>query len=101
MRTKRTPKQVELAEYASAARRFVRGLGRRAADADPEDLAELVRVREELALATQAAVDGLRAQGRSWEDIARGLGMTRQGSIKAYATDATRGARGARPATLR
>lgn len=100
MATKRS-KTVELDEYSGAARRFLRGLGKRAAQADPEDLAYLVAMRQELDAATRAAVNGLRAQGRSWEAIAQGLGMTRQGAIKAYATDATRGARGGQPLALR
>jgi hypothetical protein len=99
--TKRSPKTVELDEFSAAARRFTKALGRRAADADPEDLAYLLALEHDLADAKRAAVNGLRAQGRSWEDIARGLCMTRQGCIKAYATPENRGARGARPLTLR
>jgi hypothetical protein len=100
-RTAKPRKTVELDEYSGAARRFLRSLGKRAASADPEDLAYLVALQVELADATRTAVDGLRSQGRSWADIAQGLGMTRQGCIKAYATDANRGTRGARPLAQR
>lgn len=101
MTAKRTAKTVETHEYAQASRRFVRALGARLADGDPEDLAEIGRVREELEAATRVAVNGLREQGRSWDDIAKGLGITRQGAIKAYATDTNRGTRGARPLAQR
>lgn len=72
-------------EYAAMLRRMIRAYGRRVADADPEDLAELVALRETLDQAITEAVNGQRqAYGRSWADVARGLGMTRQSAHERY-----------------
>lgn len=69
----------EIPETAEAARRFIRALGRKIGDADPEDLAELVSLEHELNEAFRAAVDGLRINWqRSDMEIARVLGVTRQ-----------------------
>ena len=59
-------------------RRMIRAHGRRVADADPEDLAELAALRDELDAALVAAVEGQRERGASWAAIGRGLGITRQ-----------------------
>ncbi len=69
----------ELPEYVGMVRRMIRALGRRVADADPEDLALMIEVREELDRAIKAAVKGQREQhDRSWTEIGRGLGIKRQ-----------------------
>ncbi len=72
-------------EYAGMLRRMIRAYGRRVADADPEDLADLVALRAELDAAIAAAVTGQREQhGRSWSEVARGLGMTKQSAHERY-----------------
>lgn len=64
--------------YFGMVRRVVRAAGKRAGRADPDDLAELVALREDLVLAIDMAVAGQRAAGYSWEQIGTALGMTRQ-----------------------
>ena len=75
----------ETPEYAAMVRRIVRAHGRRVADGDPEDLAELVAMREVVESAIADAVAGMRANhGYSWSDVARGLGTTRQAAQMRY-----------------
>ena len=75
----------ETSDYAGMVRRVLRAHGRRVADADPEDLAELVAMRDVLDEAIGEAVRGMRAQhGRSWGEVARGLGVTRQAAQMRY-----------------
>lgn len=82
---KRAKRERETPEYAAMVRRMLLAHGRRVADADPEDLAELVAMRDTLELAIAQAVTGMRAKhGRSWADVARGLGTSRQYAAKAY-----------------
>lgn len=70
---------METPEYAAMLRRMIRAYARRVADADDVDLAEMLRVRDEMEQAVRDAVRGQRERhGRSWADIARGLGTTRQ-----------------------
>jgi len=74
-----TPKRArETPEYAGMVRRILRAHGRRVADGDPEDLAELVAMRSVLDASIAEAVEGMRARGLSWAEIGRGLGTTRQ-----------------------
>ena len=68
----------ETPEYAQMVRRIIRGHGRRCADADPEDLAELIAMSLTLDEAVTTAVAGLRRNGFSWAQIAAPLGITRQ-----------------------
>lgn len=81
-----TPRRVrETPDYAAMVRRIIAAHGRRVADADPEDLAELVAMRDVLEEAITEAVRGMRAlHGRSWGDVARGLGTTRQAAQMRY-----------------
>lgn len=65
-------------EYFGFARRCVRGLARRVAGSDPVDLLLLLELRDEVDAGLARAVDGLRASGFSWQDIAEPLGMSRQ-----------------------
>lgn len=70
---------VETTAYAAMMRRMVRAYGRRCEDADVEDLADLLALRSEVDQAIAQAVAGSRAKhGRSWTDIARATGTTRQ-----------------------
>lgn len=59
-------------------RRMIRAYARRVAEADDIDLADMIEIRKELDAAIGAAVRGQREHGRSWGDVARGLGVTRQ-----------------------
>lgn len=65
-------------EFFAMVARQIRAGGRRIADADEVDLLELVELHAEVEKALQVAVDGQRASGSSWAQIARGLGITRQ-----------------------
>lgn len=71
--------------YLGMVRRVIRAAGRRVGSADVEDLPELVVLRGEVETAIAAAVDGLRASGRSWADIAKGLGTSREAAWQRYA----------------
>ncbi|QIN94306.1 helix-turn-helix DNA binding domain protein [Arthrobacter phage BlueFeather] len=69
----------ETTEYAAMMRRMVRAYGRRVGDADPEDLAAMLELQAVLAESIQEAVTLQRAtHGRSWADIAKGAGTSRQ-----------------------
>ena len=74
----------ECRDVTAAAARMIRAVGRRVADGDPEDLAELLALSDVLHESTRVAVDGLRAQGRSWAEIAAPLGTTRQAAFKRW-----------------
>ena len=76
---------VEMAEYAQMVGRMVRSLGRRGADGDFTDLAEIAKVSKMMDDAMQAAVDGMREQqGYSWAQIGEGLGITRQAAQQRF-----------------
>lgn len=91
---------VETAPYTAFLRRAIRALGRRVADGDVEDLAELLRLRDELDAAAAIAVAGLHER-YSWQRIADVLGVTRQAAMQRW-PDA-RGSRrpGGQPSHLR
>lgn len=75
----------ETSEYAAMMRRMIAAHGRRVADADPEDLAELVALRDVLDEAIGQAVVGMRERnGFSWGQIGRALGVTRQSAQERY-----------------
>jgi chorismate mutase len=63
--------------YPPFIRRMIRGYARQVAQADPEDLAAMVALRQDLDAAIASAVQGVRER-HSWADIAVALGMTRQ-----------------------
>ena len=69
---------MENLDYAAFATRIIRAHGRRIADGDIDALPDLLDLADELDAATQHAVNGLRAFGYSWADIAARLGTTRQ-----------------------
>lgn len=79
----------EVGEYAGMVRRVIRAHGRRVAAADPEDLVELVALRDVLEAAIDEAVTGMRAAPRSasWTAIGDALGITRQGAFQRYGRD--------------
>lgn len=65
-------------DFLAFTRRILRAYGRRVADADPEDLAELLSVQRDVGAAIDAAVLGMRANGFTWAQIGEGAGITRQ-----------------------
>lgn len=82
---------VETPEYAGMLKRMIRAYGRRVADADPEDLAEMAGVLEELLDAVQVAVDGQREQGWSWSVVGRAFGITKQSAQERFGRNARTG----------
>lgn len=84
MMGRRAPRERETLEYLAAARRFIRAAGKRVADADEFELAELVALRQELEAAIVVAVQGQRSYGRSWAYIGAALGMKRQSAQERY-----------------
>lgn len=68
----------EPSEYGKFARRILRGYGRRIADADPEDLADMLRLSHEVdELIRSTIADGRARWGWTWEDIAKAADTTR------------------------
>jgi hypothetical protein len=86
--SKRRKPGVENTDYAAFAARVIRGYARRIADGDVDGLAELVELTRELDAATGRAVDGLRACGYSWTEIATRMGTTRQAAQQRWGTKA-------------
>lgn len=84
-RSKRAKRQVETPDFAKMLGRMIKAHGRRVADADPEDLADLLALQAVLDAAIAAAVTGQRDQlGRSWADIATAAGTTRQAAFQRW-----------------
>lgn len=76
-RRRREP--VETMEYAAMLRRMIAAYTERVANADVEDLADMIAIAGELDAAIGVAVRSSRQRwGRSWADIARAAGTTRQ-----------------------
>jgi len=68
----------EPGDYVAFVQRIIRAAGKRVSVADPEDLAKLIAIRNELETAIQAAVDGLRVDGFTWKTIGEATGTTGQ-----------------------
>jgi len=82
--SRRTGK-VETPEYLAMLERLIRAAGARVGDADEVDLAELVKLRDTLDQAIDNAVTIQRVRwGRSWSEIGRGLGITKQAAQQHY-----------------
>ena len=86
-----TPKRrnrpaVENHDYAAFSRRVIRTQARRIAAGDVDELTQLLGLERELQRAIQTAINGLRAQGYSWADIALRIGITRQAAHQRWAT---------------
>lgn len=77
-------RQTETDEYIAFTRRILRAMEPRIANADPEDLAELIKLSKAMDDAIAAAVRGQRANGFSWAQIAAPLGITRQAAQKRW-----------------
>jgi hypothetical protein len=74
---RRAERTRETAEVAAMTRRMVRALARRV-DGDPAEFREVWAMLGEAEAAATAAIDGLRANGYSWADIAAEVGITKQ-----------------------
>ena len=78
---------VENDEFARFARRVVTAHSRRVASGDIEGLRDLDALGRAWDTAMRRAITGLRAAGFSWADIARQLGITRQGAHQRWSGD--------------
>jgi hypothetical protein len=65
--------------------RMLRAGSRRIALADPDDLAEMVQLAQQLDDAIAQAVAGQRAAGFSWAEIGGPLGMSKQAAQQRFA----------------
>lgn len=74
-------------DYFGFARRAVRAMARRVGDSDPDDLALMLELRDELDRGIARAVRGHRDAGFSWAEIATPLGMTRQAAQQRWGID--------------
>lgn len=75
----------ETPEYAAMLERMIRAYARRVAEADEVDLARMVEVKRVMDEAVAEAVRGQRENlGRSWAEIARGLGTSRQAAYERF-----------------
>lgn len=83
-RPKRRTFRVETTEYLQAASRFIKAAGRRVADGDEIELANLLALEDVLKEAIQSAVDGQRALGKSWPAIAAATGKSQQAAAKRW-----------------
>lgn len=68
----------ETHDVAAGAARQIRAIGKRVADEDPADLALLLELDEQLRLAWEDAIVGLRQTGYSDSEIGGVLGTTKQ-----------------------
>lgn len=75
---RKNPSDTETTEYGKMVRRMMRAWGRRVANADEVDLAQMLAARDEFDRAIALAVYGQRKLGHSWAYIAAGAGITRQ-----------------------
>lgn len=76
--SKRRKRHVENDEYAAFVRRVLKAYAARVALGDIDAVADMVAIARELDTLIQQSVDGLRAKGYSWSEIARRLGITKQ-----------------------
>jgi hypothetical protein len=77
----KTKRYTTTADYLSMMRRMMAAAGRRVGEADAAELAELIAIRDEMNAVIQRAVDGLRADGYTWESIGAATGTTRQAAL--------------------
>lgn len=69
--------KVETSEWLKMLSRMIRAAGRRVADADEYELAQLVALRDQLEESIKMAIEGQRSSGRSWAHIGKALGLSR------------------------
>lgn len=78
-RQTRASRVIEPTDYAAMMRRMIAAHGRRVADADLEDLAELIALRADLEDAIAYAVRESRSRWQwSWSEIGRAVGLSKQ-----------------------
>lgn len=75
---------VETMSFLQAAARFIKAAGKRVAEADEIELAELLKLQDVLDQAIQDAVMGIHSGGRSWAYIATATGTTRQAAFQRW-----------------
>lgn len=85
---KRPRRDVGTPEYIAMIKRCIDKLADRIGIGDVEELPRMLDLERVLAEATQRAVDGLRREGYSWDEIARRTGTTRQAAHKRWRRDA-------------
>jgi hypothetical protein len=83
-RAPRRRRYVDTGDYLGAVERMVRAAGKRTGECDPDQLAQLVAIRDTLDAAIQTAVDGMRESGITWASIGEALGTTRQAALMRY-----------------
>lgn len=77
---------IENPDYHAMLSRMVTAYSKRIGDADPEDLELMVTLRAEVERAIGKAIATQRARyDRSWAEIARGVGTTREAAYERYA----------------
>lgn len=81
MKTMTRRRVIEPSDYVSMLRRMIGAAGVRVGHGDPEDVALLLELHADLALAVQAAIDRQRETGITWESIGEAVGTTRQAAI--------------------
>lgn len=62
-------------EFAGFARRIIKASGKRLASGDPSNLREFIDLQKTLKAAITDGVAGMRANGFTWEEIAKGAGI--------------------------
>lgn len=75
---------VETRPFLAAVRRMIRAAGRRVAEADEVELADLAALRDEVDDVIARAVASWRARGESWATIGEALGISKQGAQQRY-----------------
>ena len=86
---KRRQRTVETADFCAMMGRMIRAHRKRVAAGSAEDLADLVRLRDELDAAITEGAQALHAgtaehPGLSWTEIARVLGVSRQAARQRF-----------------
>ncbi len=76
--------QTEADKYGAFVRRIMRAYGRRVADRDIEGLQGLATLRTELDAQIAETAKALQAQGYSWAEIGRVLGVSKQAAQQRF-----------------
>ncbi len=72
------------AAFMAFVRRILRAASKRMSEADPEDLADLVQLRQAVDEAIDRAALAIHDGGASWAQIGAAVGMTKQGAFKRW-----------------
>ena len=84
-RRRKADRVLEATDYAAMMRRMIRAHGRRVADCDIEDLADLIGLQEVLDDTIAITVAQMRERhGWSWADIARATGVSKQAAAQRW-----------------